>query len=76
MKNNLPIGTIVKLKEDNSKTMIAGLYCHQNKKLYTYIGVKYPYGNLAEELVLYFNDDDIEDILFIGNLNYKGEKNG
>ena len=74
MNKDLPLGTVVKLKNENNKVMISGVYCRQGKKMYKYIGVLYPYGSMSEELVLYFNDEDIEEIIFIGNTNYKGEK--
>lgn len=72
MKNNirelLPIGSVVRLKEGKKKVMIFGI--KQTDKgtntEYDYIGVVYPEGNLGEELQFFFEHDSIDEVVFRG----------
>lgn len=68
IRNLLPIGTIVLLKEAQKKLMIHGVK-QTDKKTgieYDYIGVLYPEGNVSEEMMFLFNDEHIEEIIFRG----------
>lgn len=65
----LPIGSIVYLKEGSQKIMILNRGPVVNEKdkniLYDYSGCKYPNGLNPNE-VLYFNQENIDTILFNG----------
>lgn len=72
MENNvrelLPIGSVVILKEASKKAMIYGI-----KQIntatdieYDYIGVIYPEGNMGDGTQFFFNHDAIEEIFFRG----------
>lgn len=65
----LPIGSVVYLSEGNQKMMILnrGAIVEQNKEqvLFDYTASVYPNG-LDPEQVYYFNDSDIDEIVFEG----------
>ncbi|MBK0084293.1 DUF4176 domain-containing protein [Lactococcus sp. S64] len=65
----LPIGSIIYLSEGNQKIMILnrGPIVEQNeeKVLFDYTGAIYPNG-LDPEQVYYFNDEDIDEVVFEG----------
>ena len=75
MENNiLTIGTIVKLKDAEDKfVMIIGrgrIVEDNNKKImYDYIGCMYPEGVLSSNYTLYFNKEDISEVVFAGFKN-------
>ncbi|MBQ9072548.1 MAG: DUF4176 domain-containing protein [Bacilli bacterium] len=67
----LPIGTIIKLIESDSKVMITG-YLMKNKNtgyIYDYCGCEYPIGVKNKESNLYFDKRDISKIIKIGYIN-------
>lgn len=73
MKKLLSIGSIVLLKDGKKKLMIYGrkqLHVGTNKK-YDYVGCLYPEGNISIEYSFMFNNEDIEEVYFIG---YKDEE--
>ena len=68
MKEYLPIGSIVLLKNGIKKVMIYG-----RKQLaisttieYDYIACLYPEGNINNEYIYMFNNEDINKIIFRG----------
>ena len=68
----LPIGSIVKLKNDDKNKIIVG-YCSNDIEddIKLYSGVEYPIG-LRKKLKLnsnyfLFNQEDIEEVLFVGH---------
>lgn len=64
MKEVLPIGTIVLLKEATKKVLIVG-YLPQEKdaeKIYDYSGVPFPEGLIDSRQLLLFNQDRILQI--------------
>ena len=65
----LPIGSIVYLAEGNQKIMILnrGPFVEQGgeKVFFDYTGALYPSG-LDPEEVFYFNETDVEEVLFEG----------
>jgi hypothetical protein len=68
MKQYLPIGSIVRLKEGSKRLMIYG---RKQKQVatgteYDYVGCLYPEGNISEEHTYLFNQDMIEQVFFIG----------
>mgnify|MGYP004521727731 CR=1 FL=1 len=63
----LPIGSIVYLSEGNQKIMILNrgplAEQHGKKVFFDYTGALYPQG-LDPEQVYYFNDEDIDEVVF------------
>lgn len=79
MSNNLlPIGTIIKLNNNDNKYVILGTFCKNKGKMFTYYCCLYPYGlildddqlkNKVNNYDVYINHDEIEKVLFLGNVN-------
>ena len=77
----LPIGTIVKIHNNDSKYVILGSLCKHDNKRYTYYCCKYPAGLIIDggqinekikDYELYINSEEIERIVFLGNINSEG----
>lgn len=68
VKNLMPIGSVVRLKEANKKLMIIGIKQMNAEKgtVKDYIGVMYPEGYLNREVFFTFDEDDIEETIFEG----------
>ena len=69
VKDLLPIGSVVMLKDAEKPLMIYGikqLDTYNPEVEYDYIGVLYPEGNIGSDFQYLFNHDDIEEILFKG----------
>lgn len=69
IRDLLPIGSVVRLKEAEKPLMIFGIKqmnADNPEKEYDYIGVLYPEGNVGADFQYLFNQDDIEEILFRG----------
>lgn len=68
IKELLPIGSVVLLKEGKKKLMTFGIKQTDanTKKEYDYIGVLYPEGNIGDGGQFLFNHDDIDEIFFNG----------
>lgn len=70
MKEFLPLGTVVLLKEATKKVMIIGyLQVTGDKKTFDYAGVIWPEGALSSDKTLLFNQEDISQIFFDGYKN-------
>ena len=79
MNNNLlPIGTVIKVYNNDKKYVILGTFCKIDNKMFTYYCCMYPYGlilddsqinNIIKEYDIYINQKDIEGIVFLGNVN-------
>lgn len=67
MKNYLPMGSIIRLKESNKKLMIIGRQQKRtdNNKVFDYLAIFYPIGTVDNNVVL-FNEDDIDELVFRG----------
>ena len=67
----LPIGSVVKLKEAEKCLMIFGIRQTDTKakREYDYVAVMYPEGNLGENLRFMFDHDDIDEVVFKGYEN-------
>ncbi|MCR4891181.1 MAG: DUF4176 domain-containing protein [Lachnospiraceae bacterium] len=72
MKNNvrelLPIGSVVLLKEAKKKAMIYGVK-QVDKSTgieYDYIGVVYPEGSMGDGTQFFFNHDIVDQVFFRG----------
>lgn len=68
MKSYLPIGSIVLLKNGKKKVMIYG---RRQKRVtdeheYDYIACLYPEGNISEDYMYLFNQEDIEIVVYRG----------
>lgn len=73
----LPLGTIVYLKEGNTKIMVVGRGAsfsdEEGQKYSDYIGVIYPNGINPED-ALFFNHDDIDKVIFKGYSDEEEER--
>ena len=67
-KRYLPIGSVVQLVGGEKRVMIYGRRQRQtdSEVLWDYIGCLYPEGNLSEEYMFLFNNDQIETVYFLG----------
>ncbi len=68
----LPIGSIVKLKNNDKKIMIIGYYSleyNNSVKIYDYVGCSYPEGMLVRNNSYSFNHGDIASVVFTGYLD-------
>lgn len=72
VKELLPIGSIIWLKDAKRPLMIMGIKQtdQETKKEYDYIGVLYPEGYMGQEAQFLFQHADIDRVLFEG---YKDE---
>lgn len=70
MKNLLPLGSVVLLKDAQKKIMIIGRIQIQangeGQKIYDYSGVLYPEGFVNPRKLFLFNNNDIERVYYIG----------
>ena len=68
IKDLLPLGSIVVMKDGTKKLMIYGVKQTDTKdnKEYDYIGVMYPEGNMGSEYSFLFNHTDIKEVFFRG----------
>lgn len=69
MKHFLPIGTVVKLKTTNEvelKVMVIGRTLRVEETNYQYSGVVYPYGFVGEDTGVFFNEEQIEEVIYEG----------
>lgn len=68
MKRLLPLGTIVKLKEETDKIMIVSRLVRKerNGEIFDYCGCLVPQGIQNPNNVVIFNHEDVNRLLFIG----------
>ncbi|MBO5303956.1 MAG: DUF4176 domain-containing protein [Lachnospiraceae bacterium] len=69
MKELLPIGSIVLLKNAKKRMMITGIRQsgkENPEKEYDYVGVLYPEGHIGEAYNFLFDSADIEKVFFRG----------
>ena len=66
MKDFLPIGSVVLLKETEKRLMVIGRVQVCDGKAYKYSGVLYPEGYLGSDKLFLFNEDDIEVLYYMG----------
>ena len=76
----LPIGSCVKIANNPKMIMIAGYLPYDNQIIYDYIGVYSPIGIRKTKQVIclnkdyiFFENSDIEKIVFIGHLDDKSD---
>lgn len=70
-KNFYPVGTIVSLFNTKERLMIAGYLQRNNQsdKIWDYVGVLYPVGFLTPNRMVLFDQEQIENIYYIGCQN-------
>jgi len=69
IKDLLPVGSIVLLKDGEKRLMINGIMQNDaggTGKNYDYLGVLYPEGHIGEGFQYLFNHEDINEIVFRG----------
>jgi len=68
MKNYLPLGSIVTLKGGSKKMMIYGRaqVARETGKMFDYVACLYPQGFFKPDMLLCFNEDQIEEVIFTG----------
>lgn len=69
IKDLLPIGSIVLLKDGEKRLMVNGIMQNDaggTKNNYDYLGILYPEGHIGEGFQYLFNHEDIVEIIFRG----------
>lgn len=68
IKDLLPIGTVVLLKDGEKRLMINGIMQTDSAtgKNYDYMGILYPEGHIGEGFQYLFDHDDINEVVFRG----------
>ena len=68
MKDYLPIGSVVLLKNGVKTVMIYGRkqIAVKDGKEYDYIACLYPEGNLSDDFTYLFNIEDVDKVVFTG----------
>ncbi|MBO6134279.1 MAG: DUF4176 domain-containing protein [Lachnospiraceae bacterium] len=77
MKELLPIGSVVLLRNGRKKLMIIGIKqadAENPSVIFDYSGVMYPEGYLGEKSFFLFNHKDIVDVIFTGYTNVEREE--
>lgn len=76
MKEYLPLGTVVVLKNGQKKIMIYGRkqISIKTKVEYDYIACLYPEGNINNDYRYLFNNEDIEKVFFRGYSDTEEER--
>ena len=64
----LPLGTVCRLKNGQKSIMVSGFGAINvsEKKIYDYMGVLYPEGQITSDVSLMFDHDQIEKVEFMG----------
>lgn len=70
-KNLLPIGSVVTLKKIEGNLMILGrIQCKEGEnKIYDYTACVYPMGLVNPKEILFFEQEQIQEILYMGFQN-------
>lgn len=69
IKNLLPVGSVVKVKELEKKLAIMGILVNNAGVKYDYIAVPFPEGYIDAEHMYVFNHEDVEKVEYIGFIN-------
>jgi hypothetical protein len=67
----LPVGTIVTIKSDKGKYIISGKNLKIDDSFYDYSLLKYPKGYNDKSKFIYLNDEDLDEVIYLGNINYR-----
>lgn len=74
MKDLLPIGSVVMLKEATKSLMIVGtMQRDEDGNEFDYISVVFPEGYINSEYFFLFNHEDIVDVKFVGCINAESQ---
>lgn len=74
MKELLPIGSVVLLKEAKKSLMIIGTrQVDEDGNEYDYISCIFPEGYINAETFFMFNHEDIENVFFVGCINAESQ---
>lgn len=67
----LPIGSVVTLTDATKKIMIIGtdVKLEDDDTIYNYVGVPFPEGYIGSDVLFLFQNDDIENVDFVGFVN-------
>jgi len=65
----LPIGSVVRLRDATKCLMIFGVCQSLDDKTYDYVGVLWPEGSMGVETQILFPHEDIEEVVFAGYHN-------
>lgn len=76
MKEYLPLGTVVILNEGKKKLLIYGRKQTDIKTNieYDYVSCLYPEGNINQDYMFLFNEEDIKEVIFRGYSNSEDEE--
>ena len=66
MKQFLPLGSIVKLKESDAKLMIIGRSQICEGEQYDYSAVLFPVGYIGKNQLFVFNNEDVDITFYLG----------
>ena len=68
MKELLPIGSVVKLKQGTKRIMVCGRIQSKidENKIYDYSACYYPEGIIDPKELFLFNNEDIDTVYFVG----------
>lgn len=74
MKELLPIGSVVLLKEATKSLMIVGTTQRDEEgNKYDYISVVFPEGYIDSETFFLFNHEDVVEVKFVGCINAESQ---
>lgn len=78
IKELLPIGSVVGVKQGTKKLMIIGIgqslvLDDGNKVPYDYLGIPYPEGDMGPEYQFMFHHEDIDQIVWFGCMDEEHE---
>ena len=74
MKELLPIGSVVLLKEATKSLMIIGIMqMDEDGGRYDYIACPFPEGYINAETFFLFDHEDIQDVRFVGCINAESQ---
>lgn len=74
MKDLLPIGSVVMLKEATKSLMIVGTMQKDDEgNKFDYISLPFPEGYINSEIFFLFNHEDVVDVKFVGCINAESQ---
>lgn len=74
MKNLLPLGSVVLLKDATKSLIIIGVMQRDDEgNEYDYISCVFPEGYVNAETFFLFNHEDIADVAFVGCINSESQ---
>ena len=72
LKNILPAGSVVLLKESTKRVMVMGFaqtMPENPEKVYDYCGCLYPEGYMNAEKIFLFNHEDVDRVYHVGYID-------